>query len=197
MKNQYDLFEGVPEARRIVHEYLGVISPPKVIANKVVAQKEKAHSIIGLNDANRYSKPHLTLMNFRRIIGQENFVIEQTCQALAAERAFLVKLRGIDFFEKGRHIVNNVESSFPIKRIFGLLKRAFPSQRIRKFNPHITVARGLSPHDFQTLQPLLPEFNFVAGFICNSITLLRREIEFERGRVVVENYVKIHEVPLR
>src|SRR5436190_757887 len=119
MKNQYDLFEGVPEARRIVHEYLGVISPPKVIANKV-------------------------------------------------------------------------ESSFPIKRIFGLLKRAFPSQRIRKFNPHITVARGLSPHDFQTLQPLLPEFNFVAGFICNSITLLRREIEFERGRVVVENYVKIH-----
>ncbi len=199
MKDQYDLFEGTSEARRIIHEYLGVISTPLPITNLVIDQKEKADSMIGPHSVSRYSKPHLTLTHFSLRTDLENHVMERASRILANERPVLIKINGIGFFESGskRHVVNHIEKSKPIERIYDLLNKNFPFSSNKKFNPHITVAKSLSPFEFQKVQPYLPEFNFVASYTAYDVVILRREIEFLRNQTVVTNYVPIYSVPLK
>lgn len=200
--NQLDMFGFVREqkAQVIVYDYFLLISLPAQINSDVVFLKHKLNSRIPINGVNLFSVPHITLIKTYERSDSDDVIVKRAERALALQGSFKMDIQGVDFFQSAskRHIILKVERTIEIQRIHTELRREFDAGSSGKnFNPHITIARGISLNNFEKVVQSLNEFDYKNSFSSSYITLLRRTIHKDMSnRIVASKYSEIHKVRL-
>ena len=181
-KNQVSLFDAIS------YEYLFVISPKEVEADVRIV-KQKLHELIGLSSQVLKSIPHISLYYFYSA-GDVDIILKKSLQALSGIKAFQVKLDGVKFFgseQFDRTMYIEVEKSDALQDLHGALQMAF-LKKGEKFNPHLTIAKGIKADKYALIEPNLFDFEYYGGFDCQQVTLLRKrlgeEMPYERVRII-------------
>jgi 2'-5' RNA ligase len=205
MVRQLNLFEPEsPEDKRFatklpvtIYEYFILISPDQKVKQYVRNLKDKLNEKVGLTKENVSSVPHLSLMLLRKASVQDSTIIEKTKRSLSEEPGFKIELSKAISFDhpETNDIILNVENPEPVKKIFKNLVNQFEPGRNhpRFFTPHITIGKAIPKKDFEIISSSLNEFDLKTEFICQSVSILRREV----SRGMKSKYRMIGEVRLR
>jgi DNA polymerase-4 len=168
-------------------EYLLVLSPPSNVWNEVVKIKKDFSSQYCFPKAEKL-KPHITLANFRIEEDREELIIDAINELCLNQPPFEVRLRNYNFFPYHTLYINVEKKSFIIDFVKTLKKKlSLPGSRARfSFNPHLTIARGLTQEIFLKAKQHYEGKEFEASFIINSIVLLKRKDQYDRCLTIKE-----------
>jgi len=165
-----------------VNEYLLVLSPHEELWNKILKVKEEFADKYQSDHA-RWSKPHITLVNFVQYEMMEERLINRLKVVGMSYPPFKVELK--DFGNFPSHTIYiNVTSKVPVQ---GLIKEVrSEAQRLMKLNdenkphfilePHLTIARKLKPWQYEKGWLEYSNKNFTGRFIADAMLLLRRPV---------------------
>jgi 2'-5' RNA ligase len=181
----------------LAYEYFLLITPSSKIRQQVRDLKAKLNERIGISKENLNSVPHISLALFREKANRDNYIIEKVKAAAAAFNDFDIVINGARTFDHTytRDLVLNVESR-EIQKLQKSLLNIFNLKAPEKFIPHITIARGITKNKFGQIEKDFHAFDLREGFICSSITLLKREIVISGKQSKSSVYTKIYEAPL-
>jgi len=165
-----------------VNEYLLVLSPHEELWNKILKVKEEFADKYQSDHA-RWSKPHITLVNFVQYEMMEERLINRLKVVGMSYPPFKVELK--DFGNFPSHTIYiNVTSKVPVQ---GLIKEVrSEAQRLMKLNdenkphfilePHLTIARKLKPWQYEKGWLEYSNKNFTGRFIADAMLLLKRPV---------------------
>jgi 2'-5' RNA ligase len=178
-------------------EYFLLISPSAKIKQQVKDLKVKLNERIGISKENLNSVPHISLVLMREKTNRDNYIIEKVKEAAAGFNDFDILINGARTFDHTytRDLVLNVEST-EIQKLQNSIFQTFNLKAPEKFIPHVTIARGITKNKFEQIGTAFHDFDLRAGFICNSITILKREIVISGKQTKSSVYTKIYEAPL-
>ena len=179
---QYTLFQ------ETVYEYFILLSPNDTIKEAVDGLKEQLHSLIGLEDYNRRSLAHVSLLKQRATA--DNQVLKLVKKVAASLEPFTIKLAGHEVLKHGgvsRTLCLKIEDPTPINNLMELLdpkpvaKRSYrqtsildkPQRAKKVIHPHVTIARNIATADFERIEDFTP-FDYQDEWLCDRITILRR-----------------------
>ncbi|MCE3279704.1 MAG: hypothetical protein K0S44_1895 [Bacteroidetes bacterium] len=179
------------------YEYFLLITPSAGIKQQIKDLKGKLNERIGISKENLNSVPHISLALFREKSNRDNYIIEKAKEAAAAFNDFEILINGARTFDHTytRDLVLNVES-IEIKKLQKTLLHTFNLKAPEKFIPHINIAKGITKNKFGQIETAFHEFDLRDGFICSSITILKREIVISGKQSKSSVYTKIYEAPL-
>jgi 2'-5' RNA ligase len=162
-----------------VNEYLLVLSPHQELWERIIKVKEEFSDKYKTSIA-RWSKPHITLVNFITWDMMEEKLLQRLQAIALGVTPFKVELKDYGSFPS-HTIFINVTSKLPIQNLVKELKEA---QRIMKLNnenkphfidePHLTIARKLKPWQFEQGWLEYSHRSFTSRFIADSMLLLKR-----------------------
>lgn len=161
------------------YEYLLVLSPHEELHNRIMKVKEE-FSEAYKSEIAKYTKPHITLLKFRTWGMMEEKIVQRMQCISMGIRPFKVELR--DYGSYPTHsIFINVATKLPIQNLVKDLKE---TQRLLKSvnefkphfmdDPHLTVARGLKPWQYEGGWLEYSHRQFTGRFIADSMLLLKR-----------------------
>lgn len=163
------------------HRYLAIIPPSPSVTEAVLHLRHKLHARIG-SFSGRLLRPHITLF-IADIAETLGGAVEQG-MARAAEQAttFRVTYNGITHFPDKRTIyIHPVEHDaighLRVSVLSSLSTEKGPRDHLRPTeHPHLTIAAGLKPQQFDTAWPMLAPHVFADAQAVDSFALLRREL---------------------
>ncbi|MDQ7947203.1 MAG: 2'-5' RNA ligase family protein [Pedobacter sp.] len=164
-------------------EYLMLISPSEEVSRKVSEVKSIFSETYGCKHAAQLV-PHLTMINFLQQESAEFRLIncfEKFTQYVAP---FSIELNG--FGEFAPHtiylklaetqpvidLVKDLRSKF--QRILKISEQLKPNYTLK---PHLTIARQLTPEQFETIWPTYKKEHFSESFLAKEMILIRREVD--------------------
>jgi 2'-5' RNA ligase len=164
------------------NEYLLVLNPHEDLRDKIM-QVKKRFSEKYKAPAAFYSKPHITLVNFIQFEMMEERLINRLKIIASAYSEFKVELKDFGSFPS-HTIFINIESK---QQIQNLTKQLRPAQQLMTLNkdnkphfmgdPHLTVARKLSPWQYEQGWLDYSHRYFTGRFIADEMSLLKRSLE--------------------
>ena len=168
-----------------INEYLLILQPHEDLYNKIMDIK---YSFADKYDCSlaRYTKPHITLINFVQWEMQETKLINRLKNIIENLTPFSVKIDGFGSFpthtiyfniQTKNDIVEMVKSLRPIQSLMTLSKKNKPHFITE---PHLTLARKLQPWQYEKGWLEYSNTNFVASFMVNKVMLLKREVETKK-----------------
>lgn len=167
-KNQLSLFtdKALPNLKQ--WEYLVVLPTTENIAEDIQQLKEKVKTM-SISCEALFSKAHITLDNFVHVNPDMALLLEKI---LSGQKKVVVNLTGQAIFQHGskKTLYLKVENPEPIKLLHALLTR----KSAKNFTPHLTIAKNITPEDFEKLAPFLSEFDYKHQWICDRVTILKR-----------------------
>lgn len=189
MEKQITGLPGYPIA-----EYLLVLHPHEDLWNKIMQVKESF--------AKEYDcplapllKPHLTLLKFTQYEMMEPRILQRLRSIAAQQHPFKVELRNFGSFPS-HTIYINVTSKLPIVEMVKALRNA---QRLMKLDndnkphfitsPHISVARKLTPWQYEKGWQEFSQRSFTGRFIANDLLLLKRRLGNKHYYQSVEKFI--------
>jgi len=134
----------------------------------------------------RYTKPHITLINFIQWEMQETKLINRLKNIIENLTPFSVKIDGFASFpthtiyfniQTKNDIVEMLKSLRPIQSLMTLSKKNKPHFITE---PHLALARKLQPWQYEKGWLEYSNTNFVASFMVNKVMLLKREVETKK-----------------
>jgi 2'-5' RNA ligase len=163
--------------------YSLVIHPPEDILTLVKNMKEELASEIGWYNS-KNSVGHITICEFRAtdaaIITLKNQIVK-LCDSLT-----LVAVRMNEFgsFPNGAYfIAPDNDSKKDLKHIMKHFNKSLKLQEMKKsHNPHLTIARRLSPENLLTANQLFTKIDL--HFICDGIVLRQFDINLKQFFVI-------------
>ncbi len=179
------------------HEYLLVLKPNSNVTEKILQVKEDFSTKFKVPSAN-LSYPHITLVNFLQFRMRENRLLHRLNTIAMGYHPFTLNLKDYGSFPS-HTIYVNIESK---QQVRNLLKELAPARQLMTLNkekkphfiddPHLTIARRLSPWQYEQGWNEYSHKHFTAHFIAESILLLRRPLAFlENGDIIPGKYQKV------
>jgi 2'-5' RNA ligase len=163
------------------HRYLVLIAPSASIAEQVVRMRELLHARIG-HFSGRLLMPHLTLF-LADLPGSLGAAVAHGVElGVRGAQPFDLHYTGITHFPDRRTIYIEPVQKDALARLRGPLVEAVRrNEALRDHvratdHPHLTIAAGLKPVQFETAWPLLAPHVFLGGHEVRSVLLLRREL---------------------
>lgn len=159
-------------------EYLLVLQPHEELWNKVMKVKDDFAEKYEAPSA-KWGKPQITLAKFAQLQMMEERIINRLKMIGMAMPAFKVELKDFGSFPS-HTIYINVDTKAAIQMLVKSLK---PAQRLMKTaeikphfmdNPHIKIASGLLPWQYEKGWLEYSHKHFTGRFIAKDMLLLRR-----------------------
>jgi 2'-5' RNA ligase len=158
-------------------DYLFIISPPDSLAKEIDRYKRASANVIG-NFEGRHSRAHITITYQTRC---KPFLVEPAIQRMQKNLRSIppveLQIKRFNYFTHGasaRTIYAEIEITPAVERWFKLMIQQL-GIKIKRFVPHITVARNIPVTAFNKLWPNFANRSFEHTFKVNSITILHRE----------------------
>jgi hypothetical protein len=173
-----------------VYEYHVLLSPGDAVIADVDAMKQQLHEMIGLEEFNRNSIAHITLLKME---GPESLNLAGHIRgAITGLRKFTVRMAGHDIFEHGNtktlylklanpepvaelaQLANpkSRRAAKPITRQTNIIDQAKRPKKLHMI-PHITIARTIAEADFERIEDFSP-FDYIGEWVCDRILIRRR-----------------------
>lgn len=176
------------------HRYLVLIAPSPVITEQVVRMRDLLHAHIG-HFSGRLLMPHVTLL-LADLPEDLGALVEQGVEnGLRDAQPFPLHYTGITHFPDRRTIYIDLVEKEAIAHLRAPLVAAVQAQeavapRVRATeHPHLTIAAGLKPAQFEVAWSLLAPHAFTGLHTVRSVLLLRRELR------PGATYAVLHEFP--
>ncbi len=176
------------------YRYLLVVSPCGEIVRAVAALKNQVADAVGLYTY-RHSKAHITLFYADLPVELERDLCEGIERGVAGHDTFDLNYDGITHFEDRRTIYIDPVGKQPIDALrksivahvrgFKRLKGVHPTD-----HPHLTIAAGLQPTQFETAWALLTPHAFQYADRVAEIILLRKDLH------AMDKYQHVRSFPL-
>ena len=175
-----DLSNIIPGYR--VYEYLLVLNPHEELRHKIMAVKENFYNTYQAETA-KWSKPHLTLVNFVQYGLMEERIINRLKMIAMGYHPIKIELKDYGSFP-AHTIYINVTSKVPIQNLMKQIRTE--AQRLMKLNddnkphfimePHMTIARRLLPWQYEKGWLEYSHKHFTGRFIADAMLLLKRPV---------------------
>jgi hypothetical protein len=179
------------------YEYLLLITLPSQVKEQVKELRTKLDHQIGITKENLISVPQISLIHLKEKSSCDDYIVERTKAAISGIYDFDIQINGARTADHTytRDLLLNVESSeLPV--IYQALSKSFKLRSSGKFVPSISVARGITKNKFEKIENTFHEFDLREAFICNTITILKREITMSGNQPKNSFYIKIAEIAL-
>lgn len=164
-----------------MHRYLLVIAPSPEVSATVEAMRERLHARIG-GFSGRNLAPHLTLFLSDAADGLEEELAAALVVATERIGGFDLSYKGITHFPDRRTIyIDPVEKDAIAALRERVTQAADAIPRIRAGlrvtdHPHLTIAAGLKPSQFEAAWELLRPHAFMARHPVEHVLLLKRPL---------------------
>jgi len=175
-----DLTKTVPGYR--IYEYLIVLNPHEELRNKIMAVKNEFYEKYQAETA-RWSKPHITLVNFVQYGMMEDRIINHLKTIAMGFQPVKIELKDYGSFPS-HTIYINITSKVPVQRLVKQIRTE--TQRLMKLNednkphfiiePHLTIARKLLPWQYEKGWLEYSHRHFTGRFIADAMLLLKRPV---------------------
>lgn len=173
-----------------VYEYLLVLSPHEELWNRILKEKE-AFAEKYKSDNARWSKPHITLVNFLQYELMEERLLNRLKMIAMGFHPIKVELKDYGSFPS-HTIYINVLSKLPVQSLVKTIRTE--AQRLMKLNdenkphfilePHIPVARKIQPWQYEKGWLEYSHKHFTGRFIADGMLLLKRPLGENRYQIV-------------
>lgn len=173
-----------------VYEYLLVLSPHEELWNRILKEKE-AFAEKYKSDNARWSKPHITLVNFLQYELMEERLLNRLKMIAMGFHPIKVELKDYGSFPS-HTIYINVLSKLPVQSLVKTIRTE--AQRLMKLNdenkphfilePHIPVARKLQPWQYEKGWLEYSHKHFTGRFIADGMLLLKRPLGENKYQIV-------------
>ena len=165
-----------------VCEYLLVLNPHEELRNKIAGVKKDFYDAYQAETA-KWSKPHLTLVNFLQYQLMEERIVNRLHIIAMGRNPIKVELKDYGSFPS-HTIYINVTSKLPIQNLVKQIRTE--TQRLMKLNddnkphfimePHLTIARRLLPWQYEKGWLEYSHKHFTGRFIADAMLLLKRPV---------------------
>lgn len=162
-----------------VYQYLVVLSPPDESKDKVKRLKYQLNNLAYLGSYNLFSIPHITLAKLQSVHRATDRFGKGLQKEFIEYGKLSIRLNGFNFFSHGavsKTIYLQIEDTHKIEAIYAQLNTALGIP-LKKYVPHLTIAKTISPSQFEELFPVLPESGFEDTFTCDHLLVLERTIK--------------------
>ncbi len=159
-------------------EYLLVLKPSEDLIEKMTKIKADFYEKYKAESA-KWGKPYIALVKFSQLQMMEERLVNRIKMIAMSLPAIKIELK--DFGSFPTHTIYiNVESKTTVQQ---LVKQIKPAQSLMRTqdkkahfmdNPHMAIARGLSPTQYEEAWLEYSHTHFTGKFIANSLLLLRR-----------------------
>jgi 2'-5' RNA ligase len=172
-------------------DYLFILSPSDEIISKVRSLKRFCSGIVGGFES-LHSKAHITVQPFPR---KKPFWIDPVATTLEKEFSLIpsvtLQINGFRVFTNGDNSTIYARlNTTPVTGVW--FKDVRRSLKLKKFEPHITIARSLTANQFKQLWPHFRNRDWNETFLVDRLTILQREtIDHDR------NWKVFKEIPFR
>ncbi|XVJ66734.1 MAG: 2'-5' RNA ligase family protein [Lacibacter sp.] len=173
-----------------IYEYLLVLSPHEELWNRILKEKE-AFAEKYKSDNARWSKPHITLVNFLQYELMEERLLNRLKMIAMGFHPIKVELKDYGSFPS-HTIYINVVSKLPVQSLVKTIRTE--AQRLMKLNddnkphfilePHIPVARKLQPWQYEKGWLEYSHKHFTGRFIADGMLLLKRPVGENKYQIV-------------
>jgi 2'-5' RNA ligase len=159
------------------YEYLLIISPPKVLYDKI---REVKRAFQEKYQAGFSGKPHITLVKFVQWNTMEEKIVHRLSNISATFKPFLVQLDGFSSFPT-HTIYINITTKNNIREVVKSLHPVQSFMKSKDFDPHFitephfTIARKLLPSQFEKGWQEYQQLHFTARFIADRMLLIRKK----------------------
>lgn len=171
-----------------VYEYLLVLSPPEELRNRILEVKNAFSEKYKIATA-KWSKPHITLVNFLQHEMIEPRIVNHLEKIAMGFHPIKIELKDFGSFPS-HTIYINITSKLPIQKLVKQIRTE--TQRLMKLNddnkphfilePHLTIARRLQPWQYEQGWLEYSHKHFTGRFIADGMLLLKRlagEMKYE------------------
>ena len=165
-----------------IYEYLLVLNPHEELRTKIMQVKQQFHDSYKAATA-LYSKPHIILVNFVQYEMFEERIMNRLKTVAMGFHPVKIELKDFGSFPS-HTIYINITSKVPIQDLVKQIRTE--SQRLMKLEadnkphfilePHLTVARKLSPWQYEQGWLEYSHRHFTGRFIADSMLLLKRPV---------------------
>jgi len=162
-----------------INEYLLVLNPTEDLWQKIMKIKE-AFAEKYKNEIARFTKPHLTLINWVSLELTEERMMQRVQNIAMGITPFKVELKDYGSFPS-HTIFINVVSKIPIQSLVREMKQAQRLMTLNRENkphfidtPHISICRKLKPWQYEEGWLEFSHRQFTGRFIADSMLLLKR-----------------------
>ena len=162
-----------------INEYLLVLNPPEDLWQKIMKIKE-GFADKYKNDIARFTKPHITLINWVSLELMEERMIQRLQTIAMGTTPFKVELKDYGSFPT-HTIIINIVSKVPIQSLVREMKQAQKLMTLDKDNkphfietPHLSICRKLKPWQYEEGWLEFSNRQFTGRFIADSMLLLKR-----------------------
>ena len=151
-----------------VNHFFFTITPPPPVQIFVSSLKRHVRHAIGHGFQDEFSTAHISLFQYNEH-HTDNFLYDADW-LLSALLPMDIYVNGLGIFKHGSNktIYLQLEYKTPVAD----LAKALGGKNI---TPHITIARNLTPDDFDKAWEFLRSVSYRNHFRCNSVTVLKRE----------------------
>lgn len=173
-----------------IYEYLLVLSPHEELWNRILKEKE-AFAEKYKSDNARWSKPHITLVNFLQYELMEERLLNRLKMIAMGFHPIKVELKDYGSFPS-HTIYINVVSKLPVQSLVKTIRTE--AQRLMKLNddnkphfilePHIPVSRKLQPWQYEKGWLEYSHKHFTGRFIADGMLLLKRPVGENKYQIV-------------
>jgi 2'-5' RNA ligase len=169
----------------VVKEYLLVINPEADVWQRVMDEKtgffNRYREMVALK-----TKPHITIANFLAKEEMEETIIRWTHRVISTKKVFRVALNNYGGFPNANTIYVRVQDPQPFRQLAKELKvigdlvkdNGLPKAHLVS-NPHMTIARNISPLIYREAMMEYAKKDFHAEFEVKELVLLKRMHQFE------------------
>ncbi len=161
------------------NEYRLVLNPHEELRNRIKKVKEEFSETYKSGQA-RWGKPHITLVNFVQFEMMEERIVNRLKTIAMGYTPFKVELKDYGSFPS-HTIFINVDTK---QQVQNLVKELKPAQQLLTLNkenkphfiddPHLIVARRLSPWQYEQGWLEYSQRHFTGRFIADSMLLIKR-----------------------
>jgi len=190
-KKNPDQFSLFPET---LYEYHILLSPSDAIKEDVDNLKQQLHELIGIEERDRKSIAHITLLKMEAFESTDVKVLIK--KAVAGFSKFTIKITGHDTFGKefqDRTFYLKIDNPFPVDELASAIKNPKKKRTPKVVNrqtsiidkpsidkpkklsmvPHITIARNIPVTNLEKIEDFTP-FEYENEWMCDRITIRRR-----------------------
>lgn len=156
-----------------LQEYLILIVPNDEVKSETKKLQNKLYKIIGRKTENEYAIAHIPL--FKTKYEKDSHVSEKLKKAMAELKPFLIATSEVDVFSHGaakKTLYIKIDNPKPIQALFETLGEEFKFKK--EILPHLTLEKNLPVADFEKIGTDLSAFHYESEWLCDRITLLKR-----------------------
>jgi 2'-5' RNA ligase len=141
-----------------------LVSPSEDIISDVFFLKRRVWNCIGHSYDGAHSTAHLSLLQYEDTHNES--LLYTLSDRISSIKSFTIRIKNFGFFKSNGTIFLEPVNKLDIRELHEKLTGG-------SVYPHITIARNLSPKDFDLAWKALKDVSYSKAFTCNCVTVLK------------------------